>query len=58
MIYTTVKSQGEVICEDGMAAPERKSNSAEVPTNWLLMVILSVINFYNVKEGSQTDIPQ
>jgi hypothetical protein len=41
-----------------MAAPERKSNSAEVPTNWLLMVILSVINFYNVKEGSQTDIPQ
>lgn len=57
MIYTTLKAQGEVIC-DGMAALVRNSYTAEMSATWLLTTVLSAVNFYNVKEGSQTGISQ
>lgn len=40
------------MCADEKSLESRNSNTAEMPTTWLLMAMLSTVNFYNVKEGS------
>lgn len=48
-----LKAQGEVfLCWWEHSLESKNSSTAEMPSTWLLMAMLSTVNFYNVKEGS------